>query len=372
MGRARTQGRTMWVMPFRPRSGLLCFVLFCIFAISCGASFAPSSQVDTLRVLAVRAEPSYVRPGETVRFEMTAVDALGDEARPIQVVWLGGCINPVGDQYFACYAQLGEIFASLGAGTISSEFVSLQEIPPATSGSPGGSEYEWKMPEDIVSSRPAPDVGPHYGIAYVFFAACAGRLAPAEISTEGSVPAFPLVCLDGDGNRLGSDSFVPGYTQVYAFADDRRNAAPPVEGITLDGDELSGAEDDSAEVATCPVLMADRLDASEGCGAEPLEDRCTKHNLKAIVGDVAELNPDGTLGEDVSLRETVWVEYFSDGGSFERSLKLVSDAQTGYVGEHETAWFAPDETGTVNIWAVARDQRGGSSIVHRVVRVVAP
>jgi hypothetical protein len=372
MGRAGTQRRTMVVMPLRRRSGLLCFALFCVFAISCGASFAPSSQVEALRVLAVRAEPSYVSPGETVRFEMTAVDALGDEARPIQVVWIGGCINPVGDQYFACYPQLGKILANLGAGAASSELISMQEIAPEMSGRLGGSVFEWQMPDDIVSARPAPDVGPHYGIAYVFFAACAGQLAPAEISTEGSVPAFPLVCLDEEGNHLGADSFVPGYTQVYAFADERRNAVPLVEGIVFDGDELSEAEDDSTEVPTCPVLMVDRLDASQGCGGEPLENRCAKHELKAIIGDVAELNPDGEIGQEASLRETVWVEYFSDGGSFETSLKLVSDARTGYVGEHETAWYAPNEAGIVNIWAVSRDQRGGSSIVHRVVRVLAP
>ena len=129
-----------------------------------------------------------------------------------------------------------------------------------------------------------------------------------------------------------------------------------------------------ANNGTAAVLQNAELlaDGFGGPHAEPLEERCTKHDLKAIVGDVAELNPDGELGADGSLRETVWVEYFSDGGFFERSLKLVSDAQTGYVGEHETAWFAPNETGIVNIWAVARDQRGGSSIIHRAVRVVAP
>jgi hypothetical protein len=342
-----------------------------LFAISCGAQFAPASQVDALRILAVRADPSYARAGQTVRFRMTAVDALQDEPRQVQVVWLAGCTNPPGDQYFACYEQLGDIFGKLGAGAVTSDLVSLQEIAPGDSGVPDAVTFEWTLPEDIVSARPVPEVGPHYGIGYLFFAACAGRLAPAELNSEGSVPPFPLVCLDAQGEPLGADSFVPGYTQIYAFADERQNAEPSVEGLTLDDVPLTEGESDIVEVTPCAVPLADRFESQDGCQAEPLDERCTAHPLKALIGDVAEEEPDTALGEGAAVRETVWVEYFVDGGSTSRSLKLVSDAKTGYLGQHQTEWFAPPELGIVRLWAVSRDQRGGSSITRRVVRVVA-
>jgi hypothetical protein len=224
------------------------------------------------------------------------------------------------------------------------------------------------MPDDIVSRRPPPPTGPHYGIAYVFFAVCAGQLAPAPLTAPGGgeVPDFPLQCLDAAGNKLGSESFVIGYTQIYAFADGRTNLNPPILDMVLD--EVSISEDLAAPtvVDRCPVSEQDRRVTS--CASTPTDD-CRKYSLRAVVDDIAEVDPDALDAEGNVLREVVWVSYYTDGGELTPSLSLVSDAIQGYQEDHDTEWTPPSEPGTYSVWAVLRDQRGGSSVVRRSVEV---
>src|SRR5690606_18668524 len=117
------------------------------------------------------------------------------------------------------------------------DFIKQEMVSGSRSGDIGTSEFTLTLPDDLVSSRPVPQAGPHYGIAYVFFAACAGNLVavPLENPGGGQVPDFPLRCVDPEGNVLGSESFSIGYTQVYAFADMRDNTNPPIDGLSLDG-----------------------------------------------------------------------------------------------------------------------------------------
>jgi hypothetical protein len=353
------------------RSLLLSLVLALLAAQSCAPGFDPPSVVSTLRVLAVTADKPYALPGEEVTLRMTVHDGLGDadgHPRSLQILWVAGCFDPEGDQYYLCFAQLAETFAALEGGAPPTDLVSLQVASPEASGVPDAHSFAFTLPEDIVSRRPVPDEGPHYGIAYVFFAACAGTLAPAPLEQVGTtVPELPLRCLDAEGNPQGPDSFVPGYTQVYAFADGRTNANPATDGITLDGKAIPEQGDDPPVVARCPVTAAERR--TGGCGTGSPTDDCTHYQIEAVVGDSAEVDP-GAFDENGNpLREVVWVSYFADAGDVEPSIKLVSDARSGYLGEHEAEWIPPAEPGLVTLWAVTRDQRGGQSVVRRFVPV---
>lgn len=350
---------------------LLSVLVLGLWLISCTPGFDAVSKINTLRILAVEVDKPYAVPGDTVRFSLTAVDALGDSPRGMQVVWIGGCFNPQGDQYFLCFEQLAEQLQSImgGGGTPpSSEFFKGDFISSEQSGVPRASTFDLVIPDDIVTSRPRPDTGPYYGISYVFFAACAGTLRPTELqSLGGEVPEFPLECIDDNGQKLGSDSFVIGYTQVYAFEDGRLNASPPIDGLTLDGAAMpDGQGDDIVTVPSCPATSEARRTA--GCGEDPVAD-CTKFTLNAIIADVAEDDPGAFGGDGQQLRETIWVTYFSDGGDLAPAIKLVSDATLGYRPDFTTEWTPPDEPGVYSIWAVVRDQRGGSDIVQRFVRV---
>jgi hypothetical protein len=330
-------------------------------ASGCAAGFDPPSLVNTLRIFAVVADKPYASPGEDVAFTMTYHDGFPSPEGPrlVQIVWLGGCFNPPGDQYFSCYEPMAELFESIASGA----------PPPAEYFAAGINltEFTLPIPEDILLTRPRPEVGPHYGIAYLFFAACAGTLGPVS-DPGGSASSFPIGCFDTDGRRLGSESFVPGYTQIYVFEDGRTNANPEIGGLTLDGQAISENLAEIPKVPVCPVSEEDRRSA--GCGAEDPASACTAYDLEAIVDPaVVEIDPEGVDPEGQPLTEVVWVSYFADLGDLQSPIKLVNDAVTGFNDEHETQWIPPSEPGLATIWAVLRDARGGSSVVRRSIRV---
>lgn len=351
-------------------------LVFALWALSCAPGFDAVSKVNTLRVIALEVDIPYALPGETVRFSLTVADALEDSPRPLQAVWIGGCTNPNGDQYFLCFDQLAAQFQALGGGGGDAppdpSLLKPDVITPERSGEPRTSFFDLTIPDDIVTRRPVPEdeEAARYGIAFVFFAVCAGTLRPTElVSLGGEVPEIPLECVDDAGVVQGPDSFTVGYTQVYVFEDERRNASPPIEALTLDGaavEDLEADADDLPVVARCDVSAEVRRRA--GCGEEPVA-ACTKYELNAVIPDVAEDEPGAVGAEGQQLRETVWVSYLADGGDLDPSLKLVSDASLGFRDDFTTEWTPPATPGVYTIWAVVRDQRGGSDLVRRFVRV---
>ncbi len=337
----------------------------------CAAGFDPPSKVNTFRVLAVTADTPYALPDPDptddqdveVHFTMTYTDAAGDEARPVEITWLGGCFDPEGDQYYACYDQLAKVLQGLAAGTADADGLVGR-----------GQFFTLKLPSDIVTRRPPPAVGTRYGIAYVFFAACAGgTVKPVAPEGTGRAGSFPLGCFDAEGNRLGADSFVPGYTQIYVFEDGRTNPNPVATGIELGvKDEARTAlPEDFAAIPTvkaCPLTEDERR--IQGCGAEDPYASCQTYDLQVTVQSPVADEDEGSKGPDGEpLTESVWVDYYIDGGDLDADVKLVSDPLKGPVDEAPVRWVPPAEPGLVTVWAVVHDARGGSSVVERFIRV---
>lgn len=348
-------------------------------ASGCVAGFDPPSLVNGLRVFAVVAdveteegEPesaSYASPGAQVTFRIHYQDGLGgpeEGSRPVSVYWFGGCENPIGDDYYGCYPAFAELAAKLEAWEEARKDDPTIPMPDLDGVRPGfGDTYTITISDDILSGREAPATGgPRSGSAYVFFVACTGELKVVEDQGTGRAGTFPVACFDG-GRRLGPDSFVAGYTQIYVFEDGRTNANPKMLGLTLDGETMP--EDFAAipNVDRCPIGREERREA--GCSAEDPFTECRAYTLDATIPDnIAEIDPDAKQKE---LKEIVWVDYFTDLGDLDRGIKLVSDAALGDLGDHAVQWIPPAEPGIATITAVLRDARGGSSIVQRLVRV---
>src|SRR5689334_19584689 len=73
---------------------------------SCGGDFDPASLVNSVRVLAVRADKPYAKPGDSVELEMLAFDGRKDKTRPMAISWIPvPCINPQNDTYYFCFSQ---------------------------------------------------------------------------------------------------------------------------------------------------------------------------------------------------------------------------------------------------------------------------
>jgi hypothetical protein len=327
-------------------------------AASCAAGFAPISKVDGLRVLAVQADKPYAQPGDTVTFTMTHVDS---KDRPVKVVWISGCFDPAGDQYFGCYAQFAEVFKDIG---------DPQKL--LASGMVGfGDTLSVKLPDDIITRRPRPSTGaPYYGVGIVFFAACAGTFGPVTDEGSSAAGSFPIGCFDEAGNRLGAESFVPGFTQVYAFEDGRTNTNPVVEpGLDI---TTPGVGIEFEPVPTCGVSEDDRL-APPGCGRADPEKECEVYDVTVKVDEKAilEIDPSGKQADGSPLYELVWVDYFTDRGDFTGDTRLVVDAVTGLQDDFSATWIPPTTGGPARIWAVVHDARGGQTLVERTVQVKA-
>jgi hypothetical protein len=328
---------------------------------ACGVQFDPPHELETLRVLAVQKDPAYARPGETVTLQMLWHDALAgadnEPPRTVQRVWLGGCFNPPADLYYGCFAQFAEAASSAGAG----------ELPPGII--PGfGDTFSLSIPQDIITTRPPPiDPGqPPFGVAYVFFAACAGTLDFG--STESG---FPVVCRDAQGQTLGSEDFVAGYSAIFVY-EDIRNANPILGDVELEGSRIAPDCVDDA----CLTTTTDAPDCTlrpelciQRCAGDG-ESSCPEIEFRpSIDPTLFERDEVATLKSRSQLGEQVWINYYVDRGGLRNGVRLLNDAVGGFNDEHETALFAPKDPGPLRIWAVVHDNRGGVAWTRLTLRV---
>ena len=351
-------------------------------ASGCGGGLDAISKIDGLRVLSVavsraptaddpRTGGSYAKPNDEVTFKMTSYDGYVDPANPdappraLQTVWLGGCFDPPGDAYYGCYQSLGAVLAQI------QEDQQGGKLPGPGSLYGVGDSFTMTLPPDIVSRRPTPPFGSHYGIAYVFFAVCAGFLGPVKADSAGAAGAFPLGCFQDQGLtvRLGADSFVPGYTQIYSFEDGRFNNDPPVKELTFDGKDPGEGPGNALIVKPCPVDDDTRAAPASCSKADPFT-TCTPVKVDITAdASVADDDPEGSGQDGKKLKEVVWVDYFADRGDFDADVSLVNDATTGLIADHSAMWIPPPEPGVVSVWAVVHDARGGVTTLQRYINV---
>lgn len=326
----------------------------------CGPKFDPPSELHSLRVLAVQKDVPYAQPGDTVNLQMLWHDASPLAPRPVQVAWSAPCINPAGDLYYGCFADPA-LFS--GMVTLDQDTVSFV------------------MPTNIISMRPevAQSNNARYGLAYLFFAVCAGELS---FLSNGAVGSFPIGCKDAAGTLLGSDDFVAGYTSVYSF-ESFSNHNPVMTGLSIDGVAFAapaepggGAGDVGACVGeACRAQAGSTLAADFDCAlpgqaarciptcADDGDSACPAHRLLPLID---KQDPNNQDQDDVSAQllgrnvgEQMWINYYTDAGGFKSAVRLLNDATSGWNDNFGTEFYAPQAPGPFRIWAVAHDNRGG-------------
>ncbi len=324
-------------------------VMLALASVSCGVEFDPPSEVNSLRVLAVQKSLPYAKPGESVDVSMLWHDGSPKAPRNIQVAWLTGCFNPPGDSFALCGEAFGAAGGSGGGGGLG--------LPPGVSVG-FGDTHTFQMPADVVSARPPPQDPkvPRYGLAYVFFAACAGALGPAP---PGQI-AFPLACFDPEGRAVGPDDFVAGYSAVYAY-DSIRNENPIVTGFAFAGKDITPSCIGTACLTTPPKAV----DCAAG---DPCVDACADDGADGCPGITMtpRIDPASAEVDEVSkiaygrdFTEQMWLRYYVERGSVKSDVKLINDATKGWNDDYSTEFRAPKEMGVISIWAAAHDNRGG-------------
>ncbi|MDB4996544.1 MAG: hypothetical protein JWM74_3976 [Myxococcaceae bacterium] len=309
----------------RARSILL--VLALGVATACAPDFDPASKIQSVRILATRADKPYAKPGDTIELEMLATDARKDKTRPMSLFWIPApCINPQGDAYYNCYPTFQ---ATLKTG--------VDLTPQLVS----GPKLTVHVPDDTLAHTGSTQGGTSFGTAVVFSMACAGHVEFVGVSAA-SPQSIPFGCFDSGGQRLGPDDFVFAFSRMFVFAD-RQNKNPVIDAFTFDGQPVDLAA--GITIDHCATANAPASQRAPKCPTKPID--------VAVPPESQEQDP------SAGGRESLWVSYYLTDGKVKTDLRLLYDVQIGRVPKSEDDLEAPAEAGEHTLWAVVHDNRGG-------------
>jgi hypothetical protein len=373
--------------------------IIALTAAACGgAGFDPPEKIKSLRILAVQKDKPYPKPGDEVNLKLLYWDGRPNaQSRPQATVQFFPlpCVNPLGDIYYNCYKNLLALGGLLGAGvdgglggalpspasttdasvTDASVMDDAATFPDAAveagasteAGAPSydsdhTARFHFKVP--LTDDRQMPIVhqgqqpGHPYGLVYVFFSACAGHVDLRPPSVPNGVP---LVCLDGD-KTLGPDDFVPGYTSLYVYDDDKHaNANPVIDDFLFRGMSVKDSPNLEDTEAGTGLQHIPRCSPGSACPTYEISVGMTDTKNDEIDYD--------SVDTGTPLTEQMWVAYYTTGGSFDHPLRLVRDASQGWNPLQSSQFTAPAEPGPVRLWAVAHDNRGGVAWVEAKIIV---
>lgn len=298
-----------------------------ILATACGSEDRrPRTLVDTVRILGVKAEPPEVGPLQASELSVLAVDPQG---RALGVLWLA--CDPVFDPapgaapYSACEAAANLTDPSAAADLFASGAARPLSFDPSAATArwtpPTGEDG---APVDLLAALPDGDPRRRIG-GSVTLVVIAAPLADLEAAladpSRGFDPENAAVAL----KRLTvSEAPTP-------------NANPTLEGVRVGGEVVR--DGDTAQVVSASDVPLAALAASGSA-----EDWTLVH-------------PDG---RETAEAETLVASWYATYGDFE--------AVRSQPGE-PNLFFAPRGAGTLELWVVLRDGRGGTDWLSLKVAV---
>jgi hypothetical protein len=293
----------------------------------CGTKFTSESLVDTVRILAVRADQPYALPGATVSMDMLAFDGRPTQPEPMVTSWLPQvCFNPQNDDYYECFSSFAKTFP---VGVDLSTQLSA------------GASLTFQMPTDIIASHADTGGGDPYGLAVVFALACAGHVEYTPSAAAGAPDGVPFGCFDATGANLGADSFVFSYALVYSFAD-RTNTNPVITGLTYGG----AAVDPSTGISLSHCTQSNI-------------NRCPTTPLDTVVPPSSQEPDPGASTNGRQVKEEIWVDYYLTAGQVKNETVILYDPVAGELSGTADDLTAPQQAGAAQLWAVVHDDRGG-------------
>jgi hypothetical protein len=333
---------------------------------ACGPQFEPQHKVQQMRILAVQADKPYAKPGETVTLEMLAYDGRSAQPEPMQLFWFPFvCVNPPNDLYYTCFIPLngtdagagrsGGLDAAVGADAAGDAGARggnaadlIGRFPPGTDLTPylaKGPKFSFKMPDNAIDAHP-PIQGTTipYGLAIVFNMACAGRVVLTEIDPAKGPQQVPVACVDKNGDAVPPESYVFGFTRVYAYKDEK-NTNPVMTDVKFDGvvvDEKNGIR-----VQKCTAAKTRE---------------CEEHKLdSAVTPESWEESRIGVRPGEPPRHEQIWASYYMTTGDVSDGARLLYDADQGRIEGTETKFQSPAAPTEGIVWVVIRDNRGGTT-----------
>jgi hypothetical protein len=351
--------------------------------VACGPrGFQDEALVNSVRILATRADKPYAKPGDTVNLAVLAVDGRTSKPEPMIVYWFPValtppvslplprssfvCEDPEDDAYYACFATLLAALGDAGAADGSASRDGGNSALPIGPGVdlssflPQGPTFSVPISSSIIANHPIVSGTTAYGIAIVFNMACAGHpeILPPD-SSNLSFNQLPLGCFDKNGNQLDASSFVVGYSTIYAY-DTLTNANPVISQFVYQGQPMDGGYiGDSA--------LGDAGPPGEGGIVVPVctntdRDACAMYSFDIAVPDASwQTDPQDLGSNGQPLHEQLWVDYYWTAGDFSDDSRLIYDPTVGYVGNTAVLLTPPQTPTSATFWAVVHDNRGGVS-----------
>jgi hypothetical protein len=323
-------------------------------ASSCSpADFESETVVDTVRILASRANEPKAKPGDMVTVEVLAVDGRTSQPEKMDVSWLTyRCENPANDAYYACFPMFAEALAALGAGgdggaPLADAGLALGKTGPVDlTGTPllqEGTSYSFTMPSDIIIPRTG--VSPSYGLVMLFNFACAGHIELLPYDPTSQNPQqIPIGCFDAQHNQLGPSDFVFGLTRVYAY-DQPNEVNPVISSVDFGGTQVD--VDGGTAVTPFTVPLCTASDAK----------KCTQYAIGPIVPP------------SVPSTKQVWADFYSTTGTFGSDARLLYDPSVSLSipSGTDNKFTAPPNLLRAPaqnfVWIVVHDDQGGADWV---------
>ena len=271
----------------------------------------PASLVTERRILASRAEPAEVRPGESATFDALVVSPAGTEATPALDWALCNAPKPLDENNVVTSACLGDGSNLMGFG---SQTDAATDTVPALACSLFG-------PDPPPQAQGQPPLRPRDSDV------TGGYYQPVRV-VDGDIVAFALQRITCELTRGGAQIAVQ-YAMSY-----QANQNPKLIPLT--------ATVDGAPVGLDALPAGKEIDFAIGWTPESAE--------SFPVFDLVSQSL-------ITHREALRVSWFATDGSFEHEVTGRDETETETTTDDH--WTAPKSAGVVHLWAVLRDSRGG-------------
>ncbi|MFT3769968.1 MAG: hypothetical protein QM820_31455 [Minicystis sp.] len=322
-----------------------------------------SSSIESLRLLAVSMTPAETSPGLPVSYAALLVDSKGE--RPDVPIDWAFCnrqkpLSELDDVAPECFTYGAAFLAPLGQGPTVTGKLPLTgcslfgpDVPPAMAGQPPGRPADpdltggYYQPVRLIVPGETPLLG-----AGESRLVCGLPGATTEVLSEFKLkykanenPSLTGVSVvsDDDAQLAPDDGTSPGFAVVAGKKITLRASWPECSQLPACGDGVcSPGEAISMVPNTNIVECPSDCTTPKGCGgAEPY------------------VYYDPTTRGLALRTEMLTLSWFATKGTFDADRSGLVDG--GAKSATDNGWTAPDETGSVLLWAVLRDDRGGVS-----------
>ncbi len=369
----------------------------------CLEDFDPPSKLDSLRILAIRAEPPEARPGETVTLDALTF-APADASPPPEGASVPG--EAVAWSWRACFLASGQInVAALGGGG-------------GGGGGPfggGGAEAQQNscfdfpqaltLDELLAAVSAGGDDAPD--LSQVALDLGDQPTAQVPMMPLPSFPGIPSFCFDlSDEERAeqgGREFWISGMRMVVSLrlrtaeetiiTNKRLVSRPAVESITeaqqgmpfrtprlcqdpASAERLCARNENPAppvvitpngEWDGVPPLRIKQGDKVRLLPALPEDGDRQDYIALSSCGDQLDRPDLRASGGEFERKEARFYAWFSEGGNVGRARSILGDQE----GNRDSSWATTDETvpGTYSLWVVTRDGRGGVAWTQLAIEV---